>query len=299
MAAALIRAARRTGIHLTLVPVYYRTGDFDAPALPEQRRFVFPDVEAYLGLREAAEQLVKDDPRVLVGYGVHSMRAASADEIKSVFRHAGTAPCHIHIAEQTKEVEACKAKRGRRPVAWLLENTALSSNHHLVHATHMNHEETSALAASGATAVLCPSTEGNLGDGFFPFQDYVHAGGRWAIGSDSHIGLSPMEELRWIDYGQRLRLERRNVLGRRSGDNSGQIAFHQSWIGGRRAMGLQANAYFAVGDFFDAAVIDAAHPLIRETPPEHRLSTLIYAGDNRVLMDTIAAGMSIASSSFA
>src|SRR5690606_37827980 len=144
-------------------------------------------------------------------------------------------PAHLHVAEQRREVDECVAHLGKRPVAWLLDNLPLDQRFSLVHATHMDTDETARLAGSGAVAVVCPSTEGNLGDGFFDLTGYRARGGRYAIGTDSHIGLSPMEELRWLDYGQRLRSGRRNVLCRAGGEDSGQVAFDDVWQGGRLA----------------------------------------------------------------
>lgn len=154
----------------------------------------------------------------------------------------------------------------------------------------MDEGETERLAKSGAVVVVCPSTEGNLGDGFFPLAAYRAHGGRYALGTDSHIGISPMEELRWLDYGQRLRSERRNVLCRRGGEDSGQIAFDDAWQGGRLALGFGTGDYFAPGMPFDAVILDQDHPVLHGRPPERRLAALIYAGDASCFVGTMRRG---------
>lgn len=196
----------------------------------------------------------------------------------------------MHIAEQRREVDECVTQLGKRPVAWLLDNVALDHRFSLVHAAHMDDHETSHLAKTGATVVLCPSTEGNLGDGFFPFAAYRAAGGRYAIGTDSHIGLSPLEEIRWLDYGQRLRSEKRNVVCRVGGEDSGRLLFDDMWQGGRLSMGHEGGAYFSVGQGFDAVILDADHPVIHARPPERRLAALIYAGGLSCFLGTMRRG---------
>ncbi len=199
-------------------------------------------------------------------------------------------PRHIHIAEQIREVENCKAFYGYRPVEWLVDNFSVDERYFLVHATHCSAAELSAVAERRATVVLCPSTEANLGDGFFPFLAYRAAGGSWAIGSDSHIGLSPMEELRWLDYGQRLLKRKRNILARMPGDDSGALAFRESVGGGRRALGENGEAGFTPGDAFDALVLDARHPLLQEDNPARWTSARIYACDAGALLGTLRRG---------
>ena len=208
---ALCRAARESGIRLIYVPVLYERAGFDRPA-PEarQRRFAM-DVEDFLAHHERAAGAVSGP--VTVGIGAHSLRAVSEPSLRQVAARAAAsgAPMHIHIAEQRREVEDCLAAHGSRPVRWLLDRFEVDGRWCLVHATHLDPEETRDLAASGAVVCLCPSTEGNLGDGLFPLEDFLRAGGRIAIGSDSQATINPFEELRWAEYGQRLRSEVRNV----------------------------------------------------------------------------------------
>ncbi len=291
MGEALVAAARTTGIHLTLIPIFYRTGDFDTLPLPQQRRFLSRDVDAYFQLLSATGRAISRYERCRLGVGIHSLRAATPEDIRAVFESADKdAPFHMHIAEQQKEVDSCLVYLKARPVQWLLDNAPIDGRCHLVHATHLTGGEVEGIAASGASVVLCPSTEGNLGDGFFPLRDLMQAGGFWSIGTDSNVGLSPMEELRWLDYGLRLGLQKRNSLCHKRGEDSGTIAFHQSLMGGRRAMGQPETTYFREGDPFDALVLQRDHPLLGSTSPNRRLATLIYATDGTALLGTITSG---------
>lgn len=290
MGQRLMSAANRVGIHLTLVPVLYRQGSFNQKASPGQRRFLMQSLDDYLNLVAETRLVAKGREDVLVGFGAHSLRAADAEEIKQLFQSAEDGPAHIHIAEQTKEVDDCVKHLGKRPVAWLLENTVPSNRLNLVHATHVNQDELKGMVAGNVNLIVCPSTEGNLGDGFFPLRDFVELGGEFAIGSDSHIGLNPLEELRWFDYGQRLKLEKRNVMCRQGGDDSGQLIHDMTWRRGRMAMGLPSDDFFAVGQAFDGVALDPEHPMLCSKPPGRRLAALIYGGDPTCFLGTIRRG---------
>ncbi len=292
MGARLMAAAARVGMRLTLVPIYYRTADFgNKPATPRQRRFLHSDPEHYLRFWEATRDQAHGQTHVTMGLGVHSLRAATPVEVGQLFAAAlpGT-PCHIHIAEQRREVEACLAAHGRRPVALLAEHLDLGPQHQLVHATHLDQGERELLARSGAVAVICPSTEGNLGDGFFDLRPYLQAGGAIAIGSDSHVGLSSAEDLRWMDYGQRMRLEKRNTVCWSQGEDSGERLFRLALAGGRLALGEPGPPPLTIGAPLDALVLDAQHPLLCETPAAHRLATYLYAGDASFHLGTLVGG---------
>ncbi|WP_246064631.1 formimidoylglutamate deiminase [Pseudoluteimonas lycopersici] len=211
MSNALVRAARDTGIRMTLLPVLYMTGGFDGrPLSARQRRFGF-DVDGYLRLFESLR--APEDDMLRVGCALHSLRAVPAGAMREVLDALPqNAPVHIHIAEQIGEVQDSLALRGARPVEWLLANANVDERWTLVHATHLDDGEIAGIARSGATVALCPTTEANLGDGLFPMRDFLAANGRWGIGSDSHISVSPVEELRWLEYGQRLLSRHRNVI---------------------------------------------------------------------------------------
>lgn len=289
----LIRAAERAGIRLTLIPIFYQMGGFGRAAEDHQRRFLSRDLSEYMQLFEATQEATRSFEHACVGLGIHSLRAVCAEDVIQAYQSCPDGiPRHIHVSEQQKEVDACMLQTGMRPVEWMLQHLELGPEDHLVHATHIDQNEIEGLAQAEAHVVLCPSTEGNLGDGFFPLVPFVQAGGRWSIGTDSHIGLSPFEELRWLDYGQRLLHQKRNVLCLQEGDDSGQIAFRQALSSGRAAMGtLQSFGQgFSVGSALDAVLIDAAHPTIQMTPPERMLSTIVYTLDASALLGTLNQG---------
>lgn len=210
MSKALVAAARATGIRLTLLPVLYMTGGFDGRPLAERQRRFGHDVDAYLRLLDTLR--AADDATVRTGCALHSLRAVPEAAMREVLAALpADARIHIHIAEQVAEVDDCIALRGARPVRWLLDHAPVDARWTLVHATHLDDGEVAGIAASRATVAICPTTEANLGDGLFPLRAYLDAGGRLGIGSDSHVSTSPVEELRWLEYGQRLATRRRNV----------------------------------------------------------------------------------------
>jgi formimidoylglutamate deiminase len=199
-------------------------------------------------------------------------------------------PFHIHIAEQLKEIEDAQAYLKKRPVEWLLDNANVDDHYHLVHATHLTNDEVSGIAKSGAHVVLCPSTEGNLGDGIFPLKAYQKLGGKWSIGTDSHIGLNPLEELRILDYGQRLTSHQRNTFIDSNEQDSGSYAIRKTLSSGREAMGNSNQKYFEIGQPFDAVVYDGNTPLISTCTINNLLSTIVYASDSSWVIGTIVDG---------
>ena len=215
MSRRVVRASRRTGIGLTHLPVLYMSGDFGGvPPEAGQRRFV-QDVDSLVRLLEALSADLSGDPDRRIGLALHSLRAVPAQALDDAFEAAtrldARAPVHIHVAEQQREVDACLAWSGARPVAWLLDHAPVDERWCLVHATHMDREEVMGAARTGAVAGLCPTTEANLGDGLFELGAWMEEGGSLGVGSDSHVSVSPVEELRWLEYGQRLRTGARNV----------------------------------------------------------------------------------------
>ena len=290
MSARLIAAAQSAGIRLTLVPVLYQRGGFNRPATPQQQRFLSVTLDDYRRLLADAANAGRGVEDVVIGRGVHSLRAAKEEDVKALLRESFHGPFHLHIAEQRKEVDDCLAQWRKRPVAWLLDETPVDRRMNLVHATHIDADETTRLAKSGATVVICPSTEGNLGDGFFPLQDYVARKGAFTIGTDSHIGLSPMEELRWLDYGQRLRSERRNPLCNAAGDDSAEILARAVWKGGLSALGDEETPTFAPKTPFDAVVLDSSHPIFWDKEPARRLAAFIHGGDATAIRTVLRRG---------
>jgi formimidoylglutamate deiminase len=196
---------------------------------------------------------------------------------------------HIHIAEQIGEVQDCLARRGARPVEWLFDHADVDARWCLVHATHLTDAETVQIAASGAVVGLCPTTEANLGDGLFPLPAYLDAGGILGIGSDSHISVSPVEELRWLEYGQRLQTRHRNIAARHPGDSVGETLWRAALRGGMQASGLPAGAL--QGDArADLIVLDDASPLLAARDERSVLDSFLFAGNTPLVRDVMCGG---------
>jgi formiminoglutamate deiminase len=246
MAARVLSAARETGIGMTLLPVFYAHGDFGGtPPNPGQRRFL-SDVDGFARLFEASRTLVAKLDGANIGVAPHSLRAVAADEFAAVVGLSQDGPIHIHAAEQVREVEACIAWSGQRPIEWLLDHAAVDRRWCMIHATHMTDAETKALGACGATAGLCPITEGNLGDGLFNGRRFLESGGYFGIGTDSNVLIDVAGELRQLEYAQRLRDRARNRIGV-EGKSTGRTLFERAVGGGARALasgpsGLKAGA---------------------------------------------------------
>lgn len=260
MAGALAAAAEQTGIGLTLLPVLYAHAGFGGtPPNAGQRRFV-TDIDAFARLCDASARAVSSLPDAVVGIAPHSLRAVTADELSALVGMFPDRPIHLHIAEQTKEVNDCVAWSGQRPVEWLLDRYPIDRRWCLVHATHVTDAECQAVANSGAVVGLCPITEANLGDGVFPAAAFLEAGGTFGVGSDSNVRIDLGEELRLLEYGQRLTLRQRTVLATPDRSN-GRVLFDAAVSGGRRALG--GGAVLHVGEQADLvelkpAVIDTS-----------------------------------------
>jgi formimidoylglutamate deiminase len=281
MSHALIAAARDTGIRMTLLPVLYVTGGFDGRALSErQRRFGYA-VEDFLRLIDTLR--AQRHSRLRLGCAFHSLRAVPEAAMRETLAALpADMPLHIHIAEQIGEVQDCLALRGARPVEWLLQQFAVDARWTLVHATHLTAQETAAIAESGATVALCPTTEANLGDGLFPLQAYLQAGGAWGIGSDSHISVSPVEELRWLEYGQRLSTRHRNIAVLENAPSVGETLL-------RGAVASAANATgFAAAD--DSVVLDAAAPILAGAVQCDVADRWIFSGNRSVVREVCVNG---------
>lgn len=287
MGEALIEAAAGAGIKITLIPIFYQKGGFGLPANERQKRFISATFEDYLRLFEASRKICKRYEGANVAVGIHSMRGVDCSDIlRTVAEAPQDVPFHIHVSEQLKEIEDSLAYLGKRPVEWLLDNIDLSERFHLVHATHLTETETERLAKTRANVVLCPSTEGNLGDGIFPLREFQTFGGAWSIGTDSHVGLNPLEELRILDYGQRLITHKRNTF---AGDG-GLYAITKATVAGRKAMNNFESEFFAEGASFDACVINGDEPLLANVKPESLASSIVYSADASQIYGTFVAG---------
>ena len=282
----IIAAAEDVGIGLTLLPVLYRRGGFGAAPGDEQRRFIFDTVDAFLAqfdtLRAAGRGHV-------VGVAPHSLRAVEPADLSAIAEHlAGTgAPLPIHIAEQPREVDDCVGHLGARPVQWLLDNVEVDERWCLVHATHTDDSEQDRMAAAGLVAGLCPTTEANLGDGVFSAERYLDRGGRFGVGSDSHVTVDPAEELRVLEYGQRLFTGRRNVLAAAE-QSVGDNLFRRACDGGAQAL-AQPTGAIEVGRRADLVVLDPAHPRLVGHGTDTVLDAWIF-GASGAVRDVMVAG---------
>ena len=257
MSLALVAAARDVGIAIALLPALYAHGDAGGTPLDARRARFETSVDEILALSDDVRRAYANDRDVVVGVCAHSLRAVTPDELRALV-DGGPAdvPIHLHIAEQEREVEAVSRALGARPVAWLLANFDVDARWCLVHATHLDDGERRGLARGGAIAGLCPTTEANLGDGLFPLAAYLDDGGALAIGSDSNASVSVVEELRWLEYGQRLVSRSRQIAARRVGSSCAETLYRAACVGGARALGRAAGR-IAVGARADFVALAA------------------------------------------
>lgn len=295
MAGRIVQAAASTGIGLTLLPTFYAHGGCGGAApKPGQRRFL-NDVDRFLALADSARRHLAglEEGQGVLGIAPHSIRAVAPDELQALLAAFPQGPVHMHAAEQTAEVEECRAWSGRRPVEWLLANAGVDARWCLIHATHMTAEEITGLAARGAVAGLCPITEANLGDGIFEAPAFFAAGGRIAVGSDSNVRIALGEELRTLEYGQRLRDRKRNRLGP-AGSSTGRYLFDAAVAGGAQAL-ARASGAIAVGQDADIVVLDGDHPVLAGRRGDAILDALVFAGGDGLVRDVIAGGRHVVS----
>jgi formimidoylglutamate deiminase len=284
----IVAAASSVGLRLTLLPVFYAHAGADGRAPePGQRRFIHT-LDQFARLIEAVRKSSAGNSHINIGLAPHSLRAATLDEIKHLIPLAGSGPIHIHAAEQTREVDELQAVLGGRPVEILLDRIGLDARWCLIHCTHMTPDETRRLAASGAVAGLCPITEANLGDGIFDGVAYTSAGGAYGVGSDSNIRISLADELRTLDYSQRLRDRARNVLTR--GEHStARTLLDQARAGGARASGTAVPS-LAIGAPADIIVLDRHHPALIGRHDDDALNAWVFSADNAAIQDVFSGG---------
>jgi formimidoylglutamate deiminase len=294
MSLQCMNAAASVGLGFTALPVLYRYGGFgEAEPLAGQKRFI-NNSDEFASIVESLQAAAKNDTNTSVGIAPHSLRAISQPLLKDVIASCGEnlAAIHIHIAEQTKEVDDCLAWSRQRPVEWLFDHFDVDQNWCLIHATHMNQKETTTMAKSGSVAGLCPTTEANLGDGFFNAIGYLKAGGNWAIGSDSHISIDPVEELRWLEYGQRLVTRNRNLLVSTATPNSGRSLLDGALHGGAQACGRKIGRIEA-GYRADFLALDAQHPRLYGRRQDDLIDSWIFSGNANLVKSVFVGGRKI------
>jgi len=293
LAGRVVAAAARSGIGLTLLPVFYAHGGFGgaAPA-PRQRRFV-SDVEGFARILESCRRAVQPLAGASVGVAPHSLRAVTPQELSAIVQLAQAGVVHIHIAEQLREVKECRAWSGQRPIEWLLASQPLGPRWCLVHATHATAAELGGIAACGAIAGLCPITESSLGDGIFPAADFLKRGGRLGIGSDSNILLDAAQELRTLEYSQRLAQRARNVLAAGADVSTGRTLFERALHGGWRALQAEPGASLtglAAGGSLDLVTLRSSHAALLERQGDEILDSWIFAGGRELIDCVFRAG---------
>jgi formimidoylglutamate deiminase len=288
MSHRLIAAARTAGIRLALLPVLYSAGGFGgAPSAPGQRRFLH-DLPTFLRLAQQLRDETAAATDITVGVAPHSLRAVPLALLTELVDATPSGPIHIHVAEQQCEVEDCFAHHRRRPLQLLLDSVAVDARWCLIHATHADAAEIDAIARAGAVVGLCPTTEANLGDGLFPAEAYVAAGGRFGIGSDSHISVSPVEELRWLEYGQRLITRRRAVLCGGKQRSVGRNLLDTALAGGAQACG--GGGRLAVGEPADIVLLNGDHPLLAGRGDDAVLDSWVFAGNAALVRHVVVGG---------
>ena len=288
----VIKAAVEAGMSITHLPVLYAYGGFGPQAPSDGQKRFLNGVPEILEIVNDLTKTYKGHPQVTIGYAHHSLRAVSPDMLheatKAVQDINADIPVHIHVAEQTGEVEACQDWSGKRPVERLLDQGLVNDKWTVIHATHMTGEETEQLAASGVTVGLCPTTEANLGDGIFPLLHYFTHGGRFAIGSDSHVCLNPFEEMRWLEYMQRLIYKERTILKQPDLPSVGGVLLDNVLAGGAAALGRKVGKIEA-GYRADFVVLDKDLPVMTGKLRDHIIDTAVFAARVPV-MDVMVGG---------
>ncbi|HEY2276194.1 MAG TPA: formimidoylglutamate deiminase [Steroidobacteraceae bacterium] len=297
LAGRLAAAAARAGIGLTLLPTLYAHGGFGgAPPTERQRRFI-NDPGRFARIVESSRSALSTLPGASVGVAAHSLRAVTPPELAEAVTLARGGVIHIHIAEQLREVDDCLAWSGRRPVQWLLENAPVDESWCLVHATHATDAELQDVAACGAVVGLCPVTEASLGDGIFPAAAFLAAAGRGGIGSDSNVRIDAAEELRTLEYSQRLAHRARNVLASGAGASTGRSLFDVALAGGSQALQPSGSGPtgLTAGASLDVVTLAAGHPALVGRQGDEILDSWIFAGDRGLIDCVWCAGVKVVS----
>ncbi|PPT99377.1 formimidoylglutamate deiminase [Xanthomonas arboricola pv. arracaciae] len=290
MSGRIAAAAANTGIGLTLLPVFYAHADFGGVAPSAAQRRLIHDLDGFARLLDDCKGSLKTLPDAVLGLAPHSLRAVTPEQLAALVPLTD-GPIHIHIAEQQREVQACLAWSGQRPLQWLLANTPVDARWCLVHATHVDASELQGIVDSGAVVGLCPITEANLGDGLFPMQAFAAAGGRFGVGSDSNVLIDAAEELRLLEYGQRLQLQARNVLAQ-AGASSGRWLFEQAGEGAAQALGI-ARSGIRVGAWADLLELDPTHPALLARNDDALLDSWLFAARGGAVRTVWRAGQPV------
>ena len=289
MSNRIFSAASQTGIALTHLPVLYAQGGFGGqPPLDGQKRFLH-DIDSFARLVTELQARCRSLPGTETGMAFHSLRAVSPEMMSEILKFITDGPVHIHIAEQMREVTQCVEWSRQRPVEWLFEKQHIDNRWCLVHATHMTEEEIASLAKSGAVVGLCPSTEANLGDGLFSLPGYIDQGGVFGLGSDSNTSVDAADEIRLLEYGQRLHLQQRNISAAGDGLSTGASLFQSALQGGAIAL-AQPVGSLKTGVRADMIILNTDHPVLAGRSGDAILDTWIFAGGRAVIKDVFAAG---------
>ena len=293
MAKAIFAAAKQSGIGLTLLPVLYRFSGFGAQQPNNgQKRFI-NSVAQFNNLVSDCFEIASTQTNSNVGIAPHSLRAVDKSSLSAAVTHVRAldpqAPVHIHIAEQQKEVDDCLAHYGQRPVQWLLNNADLDKHWCLIHATHIDEQERKGIAASQAIAGICPTTEANLGDGIFPTDEFLLDEGTFAIGSDSHISVNPIEELRWLEYAQRLSKQQRALLATSEQKSVGLNLWQRAALGGAQSTNSNTGE-LAIGKQADMLVLDDSQLRLFAHDDEHLLDSVIFASQQNLVKHVMVYG---------
>jgi formimidoylglutamate deiminase len=299
MSLALVRAAQRVGMGLTLLPTLYMRSGFGVSGLRDDQRRFATTPDSIVKLVEGVQRNAANSPLINVGVAIHSLRAVDQTAVQEIanFTKENALPVHIHIAEQTQEIDDCIAHTGLRPVEWLDKQVALDCRWNLVHATHVTANELKTIQSQDASIVICPSTEANLGDGVFDYSGYTQIGGKWSIGSDSHITRSWAEELRLLEYSQRLTQRKRNVAPQASHELSTAAVLFESALRGGRAATSQNLGGIAIGNRADFQVLYTESPALLGMPADYLLDAFVFSSPNDNLQEVYVAGKQAFSSS--
>jgi formiminoglutamate deiminase len=288
LAERIAASVQLTGIGLTLLPVFYAHAGFGGRAPDQAQRRFINDIDGFSRLMDASRRAVAGLEGAVLGLAPHSLRAVTPVELDAILDLAGNCPVHIHIAEQTREVDECIAWSGQRPVEWLFDHVAVDRRWCLVHATHTTVEEIRRLALSGAVAGLCPITEANLGDGTFNAPEFLGSGGGFGVGSDSNVLIGLSDELRQLEYSQRLAQRARNVMaGQAAAASTGRALFEAALKGGSQALGVGSPGLIE-GGLADIVSLDAKHVALTDRSGDAVLDSWIF-GAGRSLVDCVWA----------